>query len=255
MNDDAPRATSVALPALLEDAARRSAAYLRSLEQRPVRPDPDAVQRLARLDEPLPPGPTDPAGVLALLDEVVSPATMAMAGPRFFGFVIGGALPAALAANWLAGAWDQNAACENHSRRRAGSNRSRYAGCSTCSDCRPTLPARSSPARRWPTSLRWPRRATSVSAARGWNVEADGLFGAPPITVVVGDEAHPTLFKSLGMLGLGRNRVIRVPVDEQGRMRADQLPTLAGPTIVCVQAGNVNTGAFDPFQPHLRLGP
>ena len=79
MNDDAPRATSVALPALLEDAARRSAAYLRSLERRPVRPDPDAVQRLARLDEPLPRGPTDPAGVLALLDELVSPATISRA--------------------------------------------------------------------------------------------------------------------------------------------------------------------------------
>ncbi|MFN2491390.1 MAG: aspartate aminotransferase family protein, partial [Pyrinomonadaceae bacterium] len=81
----------------------------------------------------------------------------------------------------------------------------------------------------------------------GWNVEADGLFGAPPITVIVGDEAHPTLFKSLGLLGLGRNRVVRVPVDSQGRMRADAMPRMSGPTILCVQAGNVNTGAFDPF--------
>ena len=81
----------------------------------------------------------------------------------------------------------------------------------------------------------------------GWNVEADGLFGAPAITVVVGAEAHPTLFKSLGLLGLGRKRVVRVPVDSQGRMRADAIPSLAGPTMVCVQAGNVNTGSFDPF--------
>jgi len=81
----------------------------------------------------------------------------------------------------------------------------------------------------------------------GWNVEADGLFGAPPITVVVGEEAHPTLFKSLGLLGLGRNRVVKVPVDSQGRMRADAIPSLSGPTILCVQAGNVNTGACDPF--------
>jgi len=81
----------------------------------------------------------------------------------------------------------------------------------------------------------------------GWDVEADGLFGAPPVTVVVGEEAHPTLFKALGVLGLGRNRVVSVPVDGQGRMRAERLPRLSGPSIVCVQAGNVNTGAFDPF--------
>jgi len=80
----------------------------------------------------------------------------------------------------------------------------------------------------------------------GWNVEADGLFGAPPITVIVGAEVHPSLTKALGLLGLGRNRVVRVPVDGQGRMRADQLPVMSGPTVVCVQAGNVNTGAFDP---------
>ena len=85
-----------------------------------------------------------------------------------------------------------------------------------------------------------------VLAQAGWNVEADGLFGAPPITVIVGQEAHPTLLKSLGMLGLGRNRVVRVPADEQGRMRPEALPPISGPTIVCTQAGNVNTGAFDP---------
>jgi glutamate/tyrosine decarboxylase-like PLP-dependent enzyme len=94
---------------------------------------------------------------------------------------------------------------------------------------------------------------TALAAARdavleraGWHVEADGLFGAPPVTVVVGDEAHPSLIKALGMLGLGRSRVVRVPVDSQGRMRAGEMPRLNGPAIVCMQAGNVNTGAFDP---------
>jgi glutamate/tyrosine decarboxylase-like PLP-dependent enzyme len=94
---------------------------------------------------------------------------------------------------------------------------------------------------------------TALAAARhavlrraGWNVEADGLFGAPPITVLVGDEAHPTLLKSLGLLGLGRSRLTRVPVDRAGRMRAEALPRLSGPTILCLQAGNLNTGAFDP---------
>lgn len=247
MNDDAPRATGVALPALLEDAARRSAAYLRALERRPVRPDPDAVGRLARLDELLPSGPTDPAAVLALLDELVSPATMATAGPRFFGFVIGGTLPAALAANWLAAAWDQNAGLAKVT---------------------PGVAHLEEVALRWLLDvLGLPPQAegafvtgatmanfTALAAARhvvlsnaGWNVEADGLFGAPPISVIVGEEAHPTLLKSLGLLGLGRNRIVRVPTDARGRMRADRLPPLTGPTIVCLQAGNINTGEFDPF--------
>jgi len=96
---------------------------------------------------------------------------------------------------------------------------------------------------------------TALAAARhamlskaGWNVEADGLFGAPPLTVILGQEAHPTLLKSLGMLGLGRNRVVRAAVDGQGRMRPDALPKIEGPTILCLQAGNINTGAFDPCE-------
>jgi glutamate/tyrosine decarboxylase-like PLP-dependent enzyme len=86
----------------------------------------------------------------------------------------------------------------------------------------------------------------AVLARAGWNVEAEGMFGAPPITVVTGEEAHPTLFKALGVVGLGRKRVVRVPVDNQGRIRPEALPRLSGPTIICTQAGNVNTGAFDP---------
>ena len=93
----------------------------------------------------------------------------------------------------------------------------------------------------------------AVLARAGWNVEADGLFGAPPITVVIGDEAHPTLLKSLGLLGLGRNRLLRVPTDGQGRMSAKDLPALRGPAIVCMQAGNINTGAFDPFDEVIPL--
>ena len=232
---------------LLETTSQRAANYLEQLDQRLVRPEAEAVAGLAAFDEPLPSDPTAPEAVLAMMDEIGSPATMAMAGPRFFGFVIGGSLPVTLAANWLASAWDQNSALYN------------------------VTPAT---ARLEQVALRWlielfglPENCsgafvtgatvanfTALAAARhtvleraGWNVEADGLFGAPPITVVVGQEAHPTLMKSLGLLGLGRNRVVRVPVDGQGRMRADALPALAGPAIVCVQAGNVNTGAFDPI--------
>jgi len=84
-------------------------------------------------------------------------------------------------------------------------------------------------------------------AEAGWDATADGLFGAPEVAVVVGDEVHPSLIKALGFVGLGRDRVVRVPVDDQGRMRADAFPRIAGPTIVCLQAGNVNTGSFDPM--------
>jgi glutamate/tyrosine decarboxylase-like PLP-dependent enzyme len=232
---------------VLQDAAERSIRYLEGLDDRPVAPDPDDVRALDNLDGPMPDAPTDGNEVLAMLDRYGSPATLATAGSRFFGFVIGACLPATLAANWLAGAWDQNAGG--------------WAG---------------SPvgARLEEIALRWLRELaglgpewgaafvtgatmasfTSLTAGRhavlaeaGWDVEKDGLYGSPEITVVVGDEVHPTLLKSLGLLGLGRERLVRVPVDDQGRMRADQFPEVNGPALVCLQAGNVNTGAVDPI--------
>jgi glutamate/tyrosine decarboxylase-like PLP-dependent enzyme len=177
---------------------------------------------------------------------VVTPATVAFAGPRFFGFVAGGSLPAALAANWLAGAWDQN---------------------SVYWSVTPAPSMLEHVALKWMVELfglpascagafvtgATVANFTALAAARhavlgraGWNVEADGLYGAPPITVVVGEEVHPSVTKSLGMLGLGRKRVVTVPADRQGRMRVDALPPFSGPTIVCTQIGNVNTGACDP---------
>ncbi|MFN2514619.1 MAG: aspartate aminotransferase family protein [Pyrinomonadaceae bacterium] len=233
---------------LLEETAQRAISYLDGLGTRRVEPSAEEVSRLATLDEPLTEEPTPAQTVIKLLDETCSPATMAMAGPRFFGFVIGGSLPATLAANWLASAWDQNTGLHTPT---------------------PATASLEQIALNWLLDLfKLPSECggafvtgatmanfSALAAARhallertGWNVEADGLFGAPAITVVVGEEAHPTLFKSLGLLGLGRNRVIRIPVDSHGRMRADTLPQLTGPTIVCVQAGNVNTGAFDPFE-------
>ena len=232
---------------LLEDAAKRAIAYLEGLNSRSVAPTPEAIGKLKLLDERLPEELSDPARTLEFLDEVCSPASMAMAGPRFFGFVIGGSLPVSLAANWLAGAWDQNSAFYNAT---------------------PATAQLEQVALRWLLDLfDLPRDCgggfvtgatvanfTALAAARnavlkrgGWNVEADGLFGAPPITVIVGGEVHVSPIKALGMLGLGRSRLIKVPVDNQGRMRADSLPKLSGPTIVLVQAGNVNTGAFDPI--------
>lgn len=235
------------MTALLQSAATRAMRYLDGLAERSVAPTPSAVAAIASFDEPLPERPGDPEATLDLLDRIGSPATMAMAGPRFFGFVIGGALPVSLAANWLAGAWDQNSALDNVT---PATSRVEHvalrwivellglpAGCGGAFVTGATVANF--------TALAAARHAVLYRA--GWNVEAEGLFGAPPITVVVGDEVHPSLIKSLGLLGLGRARVVRVPVDTQGRIRADTMPRPQGPTIVCAQLGNVNTGAFDPL--------
>jgi glutamate/tyrosine decarboxylase-like PLP-dependent enzyme len=232
---------------LLENAAQRAISYLDGLDSRRVAPAPEAVRRLSALDEALPAEPSKDETVLKLLDDIGSPATMAMAGPRFFGFVIGGSLPITVAANWIAGAWDQNTAYYNAT---------------------PGTAVLESVALRWLLDLfGLPAKCggafvtgatlanfSALTAARhgvlqraGWNIEAEGLFGAPPITVIVGAEVHPSVIKSLGLLGLGRTRLTKVPVDSQGRMRPEALPAMSGPTILIAQAGNVNTGAFDPF--------
>jgi glutamate/tyrosine decarboxylase-like PLP-dependent enzyme len=231
---------------LLEQARQRCARYLEQLPQRAVAPAAAAVEALGRLDQPLPQHACAPADTLALLDELVSPATMAMAGPRFFGFVIGGTLPAALAASWLAATWDQNAGYYSPTPGVARLEQVALRWLIELFD----LPAETAGA--FVTGATT-ANFTALAAARhamlaraGWNVEADGLFGAPPITVIVGDEAHPSLLKGLGVLGLGRSRIVRVAVDSQGRMRAGALPPINGPTILCLQAGNVNTGACDP---------
>jgi glutamate/tyrosine decarboxylase-like PLP-dependent enzyme len=232
---------------LLENAAQRAISYLEGLSSRGVAPPTEAVVRLALLNKPLPEQTLQPEAVLELLDEICSPATTAEAGPRFFGFVHGGVYPVTLAANWLAGAWDQNTVYYSVTPATAlleqialgwlvdlfklppGCGGAFVTGATMANFC----------------GLAAARRVVLERA--GWSVEADGLFGAPVVSVVTGREAHPSLFKSLGLLGLGRNRVLQVPVDSQGRMKADALPSLSGPTIVCVQAGNVNTGAFDPI--------
>ena len=233
--------------ALLESAAQRAISYLETLPKRAVAPTAEALARLPELDTSLQDDGSDPQEVLRLLDEVVSPATVAMAGPRFFGFVIGGAQPATLAANWLAGAWDQNSALHRVAPATALLERIALDWLLELfglpRDCGGGFVTGATMANF--TALAAARHALLRRA--GWNVEAEGLFGAPPITVVVGEEAHPTLFKSIGLLGLGRERLLRVPVDGQGRMRADRLPELSTPAIVCTQAGNVNTGAFDPI--------
>jgi len=232
---------------LLDDAAQRAIRYLDELPQRAVWPGDAALARLDAFIEPLRQESVPTEAVLAMLDELGSPATVANAGPRYFGYVVGGALPASVAANWLATAWDQNV---HH-----------WAG---------------SPvgARLEEVALGWIRELAglpqgtggafvtgasianfcALAAARhalladlGWDVEAHGLHGAPRIQVIVGEEVHSTVLKAVALLGFGRERVVRVPVDGQGRMRSDAMPAIKGPAIVCLQAGNVNSGACDPL--------
>jgi glutamate/tyrosine decarboxylase-like PLP-dependent enzyme len=237
------------MTSLLGDAAGRAQNYLAGLAERPVAPVDSDVARLSMFDEPLPEYPGDAAATLSLLDELGSPATVASAGGRYFGFVTGGSLPVALAANWLASAWDQNTALPVMSPV-ASKLHSVVTGWLVDLLGLPagTAAAFVSGAAMANTSALAAARDHQLARA-GWDVQARGLFGAPELTVVVGESAHSTLFKALGLIGLGRERVRRVPSDDQGRMRPDCLPEdVTAPAIVCAQAGEVNTGAFDPFE-------
>ncbi len=239
---------STGVQVLLAEVAGRAGRYLAGLGDRSVAPDGAALAGLAGFDEPLPETAGDVAATLALLDEAGSAATVASAGGRYFGFVTGGCYPVALAANWLATAWDQNAALPVMSPVAARLHQVVAGWLGELLG----LPAGSAAVFVTGATM---ANAAALTAARdqqlgraGWDVQADGLFGAPELSVVVGEKAHATLIKALGLIGLGRNRVRWVPADDQGRMRADGLPEdVIAPAVVCVQAGEVNTGAFDPF--------
>ena len=238
--------------ALLRRAAEHAETFLRSLPERPVGPTVTRDQMMEILGVPLAEGGDDPSKVLDALAAAAEGGAMGTAGPRFFGFVIGGSLPVTVGADWMTSAWDQNAGL--------------YAAS-------PVTSVIEDVARAWLLDLfDLPRDAgvgfvtgcqmanfTGLAAARhavlrdaGWNVEEQGLQGAPRVNVVLGAEAHVTIHVALRMLGLGSRNAIVVPSDEQGRMRADGLRTalasLTGPTIICAQAGNVNTGSFDPLR-------
>jgi glutamate/tyrosine decarboxylase-like PLP-dependent enzyme len=231
---------------LMKQAAEIARKYALEIGGRRVAPAKPDLDNLAKFREPFPNAPSDPMQVLAKLDEIGSPATMATTGGRYFGFVIGGTLPASLAANWLAGAWDQNAALRVMSP--VGAELEEVVLRWVCEalglpvNCEGGLVTCATMANF--TALVTARQA--LLARAGWNVADDGMFGAPPIDVVVGDEVHASILKALTLAGFGKKRLIRVEVDDQGRMRADKLPALNERTILCIQAGNVNTGAFDP---------
>ena len=238
---DQPRAD------LLADAADRAGRYLERLADRAVAPSPEAVLALDELDFPLPEAGLEPSRVLAALDDLGSPATVASAGPRYLGFVTGGALPIAVAASWLLTAWDQNAALSVMS-----PVATRLDSVAIGWVCRLLgLPAEASGGFVTGATM---ANAACLAAGRdavltqaGWDAAALGLVGAPPVQVVVGDEVHAAVLKALGLIGLGRGRAVRLRTDDHGRIFPGGLPELDAPAIVCLQAGNVNSGASDPF--------
>lgn len=234
----------------LRRAAEMGLEFLAGLDERHVGPRSDAATLLQRFPADLPEQGMDPTAVIEELASVVDPGVVASAGPRYFGFVIGGQLPAAAAADWLTTAWGQNA--NLHALSPAAAAAEEVAGrwmlelLGLPPDASFGLPTGAGLGNA--VGLAAGRHA--VLARAGWDVEADGLYRAPEITVVIGDDAHATLLTALQYLGLGRGRVVRVPVDDQGRMRAEAaqlaITKVEGPLIVALQAGNVNTGAFDP---------
>jgi glutamate/tyrosine decarboxylase-like PLP-dependent enzyme len=242
---------------LLRSTAGLAADFLESLDERPVAARAGRDELLAALGGPLPRAGMPAMEVIEDLARDAEPGVVAMAGPRYFGFVIGGSLPAALAADWLTSTWDQNAGI--------------FAAGPAASVVEEIVGT-------WLVDLLGLPEGTSIglttgcqmahvtclAAARhrvleraGWDAEERGLFGAPEVSVVVGTETHATVLTALQYLGMGRSRVIAVESDEQGRMQLDALaaalPSGNGPSIVVLQAGNVNTGSFDPIGPAMEL--
>ncbi|MFC3195596.1 pyridoxal phosphate-dependent decarboxylase family protein [Marinicella sediminis] len=232
---------------LYTQTAQLAAEYLEQSNHAAIQVSDVARQALQQLDVPLSMAGESAADVIKSLHQFGSPATMKMGSPRFFGFVIGGAYPVSVASNWLATAWDQNSGLEKTT---------------------PATALLEKVSARWMLDLLGlPEESatafvtgatvanfTALAAARnlvlkrsGWDVEADGLQGSPELNIIISEESHPTVYKSLAMLGLGRNRVIKIPTDEQGRMRPEAFPEVMDNSVIITQAGNINSGSFDPI--------
>ena len=236
---------------LFERTARLAADYVESLDERPVAYGAKVEDLRKAFGGPLPDEGADPKAVIDELASIADHGIVASSGPRFFGFVVGGTLPAALAADWLATTWDQNAGI--YILAPAASVAEEVAA-----DWLKDLLGLPATASAGFVTGGQQANFSGLAAARhavlervGWDVGARGLFGAPEIHVVVGDEAHVTIFRALQLLGLGRERVHRVAIDDQGRMLAGALRAKLDsigdqPVIVCAQVGNVNSGAIDP---------
>jgi glutamate/tyrosine decarboxylase-like PLP-dependent enzyme/tRNA(Arg) A34 adenosine deaminase TadA len=225
--------------------------YVHELPGRHVGPGADSVEIMAALGDDLADEGTAADAVIRQMAQAVEPGLVASSGPRYFGFVFGGALPASIGADWLAAAWDQNAVLHASSPAAAAAEQVAGAWLLDLLGLPPEAGFGLVGGAGLANVVALAAARHAVLAREGWDVETRGLYGAPEVSVCVSDEAHATLETALQYLGLGRERVFRVPTDAQGRMRADAcldiIDDLADPLIVCSQAGNVNSGAVDPI--------
>lgn len=232
---------------LMSIAEAQAAAYLQGIECRRVFPDAQAIAALSGFDQPLNEAPHDPAQTLALLETLAAPATVASNGPRYFGFVIGASLPVAAAAERIALAWDQCSSAHVNSPAIAAIEKAAARLVLEALDLpRESAVGFGTSATACGLSCLATARRTLLARA-GWDFDRDGLIGAPEIRVVVPETAHITVLKALRILGFGMSRTMRAPCDANGRVDPTQLPDLDARTILCLQAGEVNTGEFDPF--------
>lgn len=234
--------------AILQRAVQHARAYLQQAQGRNVAPTADAQTALSAFREPLPDGPGDAAAILDMLHEVGSPGTVAQTGGRFFGLVNGSVVPAALAARMLADAWDQNAVLYPVSPTNAVLEE-------TCQAW--LIDLLGLPGNTVAGFVSGSSMATfcGLAAARwrlchrqGYDINAGGLAGAPPLRIVTGRHAHSTVLKAIALLGFGTSNIDYAEADDQGRLIPETLPELDDRTIMILQAGNVNSGAFDPIR-------
>ncbi|MFT5194104.1 MAG: glutamate/tyrosine decarboxylase-like PLP-dependent enzyme [Cellvibrionaceae bacterium] len=232
---------------LFEQAKEYAFDYIDSVNDRPVFPTDEALTNLAIFDEPVPETVQDGAEILKLLNDYGAPATTAMTGGRYFGFVNGNVITTASAARWMAGVWDQNAALYVMSPIAGKLEQVVEGWCADLlglsSDTAMGLVGGTSVANM--CGLAAGRNA--ILKKQGWDVNSDGLFGAPLIRVVVNEQAHSSVWKGLALLGLGNGRVEKAPADDQGRILVEKLPKLDSSTLLILQAGHVSSGSFDHF--------
>lgn len=233
---------------LFEQAQQYAFDYIDSIEERSIFPNETAVNHLTTFDHPLPRNGRSGQEILKLLHEVGSPATVAQTGGRYFGFVNGNVVPTAVAARWLADVWDQNPALHVISPTVAKLEQVAEGWSRELLGLPPQTVAGFVGGTSMATMCGLAAGRYTLMQRQGWDVNEEGLFGAPPIRVVVSDQAHGTVYKALALLGLGKGRVELVPSDAQGRIDPNQLPPLDDKTLLILQAGNVNTGAFDNFE-------
>jgi len=234
--------------AILNSAASHALRYLDELRERRVYPDEGSLRELKKFPVQLPESTTGAEEIVGLLNSAGSINTVATNGGRYFGFVFGGALPASLAANWMASAWDQNAVFKIASPVAAHIEK-------IAADwLLDLLGLASQSAVGFVTGTTMANFCGAIAARyqlsrrMGWDIKSRGMNGAPPIRVIAGDEVHASMQRALILAGFGLDEIVKVPTDDQGRIIAEKIPELDASTLVCVQAGNVNTGAIDPIK-------